>query len=307
MLATLSVPFTSLRPGAVTRRRPGSFPLVRAAILGLAVAVGIARPAQAQAPDADTVSIGSAVTEIVFALDQEHRLLARDSTSTFPPAAAELPDVGYMRALSAEGVLSVAPSMILASEGTGPPEVVEVLKRTGLAYVEVPEGYTAAAIATKIKIIGDALGVPDRAAKLAATVRQDIATAQTNSDAIGTPKRVMFLMSAQGGKLIAAGRKTAADAVIELAGGRNAVTGFDGYKTLEDEAAAAAAPDVVLMMDRAGDHSATYADLFALPSLATTPAALSGALIRMDGARILGFGPRTGAAIRDLNAALYGG
>ena len=263
-------------------------------------------PATAETAQADTVSIGNAVTEIVFALGQGHRLVARDSTSNHPEEAQDLPDVGYMRALSAEGVLSVAPSLILASEGAGPPEVVEVLKRAGVEFVEVPEGFTAEAIAKKIMIIGAALGVPEPAASLATRVRDDIAKADAATD-VDDPKRVMFLMSAQGGKLIAAGRNTAADAVIRMAGGVNAVTGYDGYKTLEDEAASAAAPDVVLMMDRTGEHDATASDLFALPSLATTPAARNGALVKMDGPKILGFGPRTGEAVRELNAALYGG
>ena len=83
-------------------------------------------------PDASRlVSIGDSITEIIFALGEQDRLVARDSTSTYPPAATALPDVGYMRALSPEGVLSVNPSAIVAVEGSGPVETLDVLKKAG--------------------------------------------------------------------------------------------------------------------------------------------------------------------------------
>ncbi len=86
----------------------------------------------------------------------------------------------------------------------------------------------------------------------------------------------------------------------------NAVAGMQGYKALTDEAILTAAPDVVLMMDRGGDHAATSEELFSHPALATTPAGKAKALIKMDGSYLLGFGPRTASAVRDLATALYG-
>lgn len=268
-------------------------------------AVSISNHATAAAPDANVVSVGNAVTEIVYALDQGHRLVARDSTSNYPPEARDLPNVGYFMALSAEGVLSMQPQMILATEGAGPAEVIEVLKSTGIDFIEVPGGFTAEAIADKIRVIGAALGVPDKAEALATRTTADLMDAR--HDTQPNPKRVLFLMSAKGGKLIAAGGQTAAQAVIELAGAVNAVQGFDGYKTLEDEAAIAAAPDLIMMMDRPGPHGANADELFALPTLAATPAGQTRALVTMDGARLLGFGPRTGEVVRDLHAIFYGG
>lgn len=58
------------------------------------------------------VSIGGDVTEIVYALGAEQQLIARDSTSLHPQAAAALPDVGYMRQLNAEGILSDRKSVV---------------------------------------------------------------------------------------------------------------------------------------------------------------------------------------------------
>jgi iron complex transport system substrate-binding protein len=119
-------------------------------------------------------------------------------------------------------------------------------------------------------------------------------------------KRILFILSFKDGRILASGSGTAADGIIALAGGVNAIEGFAGYKQLADEAVIGARPDVVLMMDRAGGHATTEAELFAHPALGSTPAGAARRLIRMDGAYLLGFGPRTADAIHDLAAALYG-
>lgn len=273
-------------------------------VLAICFAVSV-RAGEPAAGEGGVLSIGGSVTEIVYALGQGGRLIARDTTSTYPPEAAELPDVGYMRALSPEGVLSVNPALVLSEAGAGPPETIAVLKEADIDFVTVPGGFDAAAIGGKIRAVGDALGVPERAEALAEEVRAALETAQANSRQ-DSPKRVMFLLSAQGGKLMSAGTGTAADAIIRMAGGVNATGDFPGYKPLTDEAAAAAAPDAILMMDRGGDHAASADQLFAMPALAVTPAAEARALIKMDGLKMLGFGPRTAQAVAELNAALYG-
>ncbi|WP_238368637.1 heme/hemin ABC transporter substrate-binding protein [Mesobacterium pallidum] len=277
--------------------------------IALSVAVGLAGATRAEAPaqrPADVLSIGGSVTEIVAALGQADRLQARDSTSTYPPEVTALPDLGYMRALSPEGVLAFAPSLILSDEGAGPPETLDVIRAAGVDFVEVPNEASLQGILDKIGAVGTALGVPDRAAALAEQVAAEMAAATDGADRPEAErKRVLFILSARGGRITAAGRDTAADAIIRLAGGVNAVSDIDGYKPLTDEAIGRAAPDVILMMDR-GDHALPEAELFALPALRLTPAAETQAALRMDGLLLLGFGPRTPQAVRALNAALYG-
>ena len=98
-----------------------------------------ALPARAATPSR-VLCLGGALTEIVFGLGLGARLIARDTTSTYPPEALALPDVGYLRALSPEGVLSVGPDLILAEHDAGPAEVVEVLRKSGVPWIEVPDG-----------------------------------------------------------------------------------------------------------------------------------------------------------------------
>ena len=67
------------------------------------------------APQEKIVTLGGDVTEIVYALGASSSLVARDSTSQWPQAANVLPDVGYLRQLNAEGILSMRPTLVLAS------------------------------------------------------------------------------------------------------------------------------------------------------------------------------------------------
>ena len=249
------------------------------------------------------LSIGGSITEIVFALGEEDRLIGRDTTSQFPPEVEDLPDVGYMRALSPEGVLSVAPDLVIAEEGAGPPETIEVLEAANIKFVTIPDGYDPAAVQEKIRAVAAALGVREKGAALERDVTLELAAALDGLSDVGE-RRVLFVLSMQGGRILASGTNTAADGIIALAGGENAIEAFEGYKPLTDEAVIAARPDVILMMDRDGDHAADNADLFDHPGLATTPAAANDAVVRIDGLLLLGFGPRTPEAVRRLGAAL---
>lgn len=288
--------------------------LARAGALGLSLLLSttiasLAIEGVSVLPDRSRVaSVGGSITEIVYALGEQATLVARDSTSVYPEAAFKLPDVGYMRALSPEGVLSVNPSGILALEGSGPKEALDVLKKASIPFISVPEGFTHKGIVEKVLVVGKALGADEKAETLAAEIDRQLSGAEALTKDIPQTerKRVLFILSMQGGKILASGSSTAADGIIALAGGVNAVEGFSGYKQLTDEAAIIAKPDIILMMDREGQLAIGDADLYAHPAIASTPAGQAKKVIRMDGAYLLGFGPRTAGAIRDLAVALYG-
>ncbi|TIS60980.1 MAG: hemin ABC transporter substrate-binding protein [Mesorhizobium sp.] len=250
-------------------------------------------------------SIGGSITEIVFALGEEGHLVARDSTSYYPKEALKLPDVGYMRALSPEGVLSVNPTGILALHGSGPKEAVDVLKKSSVPFIEVPEHYSHDGILEKIRVVGKALGVDAKAEKLAAEMDAKLKSAEKQTASIKERKRILFVLSTQGGKILAAGGDTAGDGIVKLAGAVNAVEGFSGYKPMTDEAIVIARPDVILTMRNAGPPISED-ELFANPSIASTPAGAARKVISMDGGYLLGFGPRTAEAIHDLAVSLYG-
>lgn len=251
------------------------------------------------------VALGGTVTEILYALGAGDRIVARDSTSSYPADALTKPDVGYMRALSSEGILSQKPDLILSEDGSGPADVIGILRDSEVPMVTVDTPPHGGAIAPKIEAVGAAVGLEGRAKILAAQVDADLAVLAKDVAAIGEKKkRVLFVLSTAGGRIMAAGKDTEAAAIIEMAGGINAAEDMTGYKPLTDEAVIAAAPDVVLTMQR-GSHSANPDEVFGFPAFQSTPAAASKSLISMDGLYLIGFGPRTPAAGRELAAKLY--
>jgi iron complex transport system substrate-binding protein len=253
------------------------------------------------------VSVGGSITEILYALGLGGRVVAVDSTSLYPPEAlGQKPNVGYMRQLSPEGVLGVAPSLILALEGSGPKDAVAVLQAANVPFVTVPDRFNAAGIVEKIHTVAKAAGVPARGECLADAVQSDLDALGELQAKISKPKRVMFVLSLVGGRAMVAGRGTAADGILNLAGAANAITEYEGYKTIDDEAVIAAKPDAILVMQR-GREALTADAVFGLPSFAATPAGQTKTFVAMDGLYLLGFGPRTAAAARDLAAALYPG
>lgn len=269
-----------------------------------ALLVLIAGPAMAD-PAQRVLTLGGSVTEIAVALGAQDRLIARDTTSTFPAEVTALPDVGYFRALSPEGVLALAPDLILSEDGAGPPEAVSVLQAAGIPFIIAGKDSTPEGLIAKIETVARALDLTEEGKALAARTAEGLAQAKARAATVQVPSRVLFVLSLQGGRIIAGGEGSSAESIIALAGGSNAATGFSGYKQITDEAVIAAAPDAILMMDREGDLAIADDDVLAHPALSQTPAARAGAILRMDGLLLLGFGPRTPQAAAELHALLY--
>lgn len=251
------------------------------------------------------ISVGGSVTEILYALGMQQNVVAVDTTSLYPAdALKQKPNVGYMRQLSPEGLLGLSPTLVLAIEGSGPKEAIDVLQQTKIPFVVVADKYTGDGIIDKVHVIARDVGVPARGECLAAKVHSDLAAFAGIRKKIQQPARVAFVLSLANGRPMLSGRGTAADGIIRLAGGANAFDDFDGYKLVNDEAIVAAKPEVVVVMDRGG-HALTADAVFSEPALAMTPAAQNKALVSMDGAYLLGFGPRAARAARDLASRLY--
>ena len=261
--------------------------------------------AQAGFDTSRVVAIGGAVTETLFALGLGDRVVAVDTSSTYPAEAlAGRPNVGYIRTLSPEGVLSVGPSLILAQEGAGPPDAVAVLKAASIPVVTIPEARTPEAVSASIRKIAATMGAPERGEQLASAVESDFAALERLRARISQRRRAAFVLSASGAAPVVAGAATSADAMFALAGVQNAMAGLTGYKPAVDEAILGADPyAIILMKDR--NHALSDEALRAMPAFAGTRAAHEGRLLRIDGGYLLSFGPRTPQAARDLAALVY--
>ena len=255
------------------------------------------------------VSIGGSITEIVVALGREQNLAATDTTSLYPANLNQLPKVGYMRTLAAEGILSLGPSQVLASELAGPPATIDQLKAAGVVSI-IPDQPTRKGLEEKILMIGEALNDRGGAQELARTVTQDldqaIAQVAKTVEASGKVKpRAVFMHNIGRSTPIAGGTDTPAESMIRFSGGINAFTKFDSHKPVSPESMIAAAPDAILMSPGAIERFGGMEALLAMPHVAGTPAGKNKRIITIDLLSTLGFGPRTAHAIIKLARALH--
>jgi iron complex transport system substrate-binding protein len=238
------------------------------------------------------VALGGDITETIYALDAQQHLVGVDSTSEGLPGARQLPDVGYVRQLNAEGVLALRPSQIIATHDAGPPAVIAQLRQAGVALSLLPASRTPQDVLAKVRTIGHLLERDAQAGQLAARLAQTYATLGQRVAAMPRHPRVVFLLSAGAGNLLAAGRDTAADHAVKLAGGDNAIQAYSGYKPLTPEALVAARPDAIVLMGERADGAGDVAHVLALPGVMQTPAGGRRQVFFVDGQALLGFGPR---------------
>jgi iron complex transport system substrate-binding protein len=251
------------------------------------------------------VSAGSDVTEIVYALGQGGNLVCVDQTSQYPAEAQALPQLGYVRNLAAEGVLSCRPDIIVTAADAGPPAVIAQLRDAGIAVVSVEEDHSFEGALGKIETVAAALGVTERGDALIAELREAMATHQAALDTLRGEPRVLFLLSQTPNAVMAAGAGTAADAMLGLADAENVASGFEGYKQLTAESAAALSPDYILVANFSVEMLGGLESILARPEIALTPAGQNHRVMSIDALLMLGFGPRIPEAVGAIAEAVH--
>jgi iron complex transport system substrate-binding protein len=256
----------------------------------------------------DVIVIGGGLTEIVYALGAESRLAAVDTTSMFPPAALALPKVGYQRSLSAEGVLSLKPKLILAAGEAGPPAALAQIRSAGVRIESFAADHTASAVVENTRRVAQLLEMPREGERLAAKLKAAIDQMRDTVSGYSGPRpKVIFLLAHSPTSAQVAGEGTAAHAVIELAGGENAMKGFKGYRPLTAEGVVGAAPDVILISDQGLEAQGGIDGVLKKPGMALTPAGRARRVVSMDALRLLGFTPRLPETVMSLAARMREG
>lgn len=240
------------------------------------------------------VTLGAAVTETAAALGAEDSIVAVDSTSRFPASLSERPRVGYLRRLSAEGLLAHRPSRVLASVEAGPPNVMKALETHGVEVHAFPEAKNWPEAKQRIEAVGKALDRADDAKALVAA--QDARLAKLKA---GLPKarpRVLVLF-AHGRAPMVGGRGTEADGMLALVGADNAAAALEGWKPMSEEAVLAAKPQVVVTTKEVGPAARERLLGLGIPDLK---------VVEMDAILLLGLGPRTADAAEQLAKLVHG-
>lgn len=270
-----------------------------------AVCAGSAWSAMAQqaARSPRLVTISGAITETAFALGAEAQLVGTDTTSIYPAEALKTPKVGYMRQLSAEGLLSLKPDAVIATSEAGPPVVLDQIRSAGVKLELVEADHTWGEVQRKVAAVGRAAAREAQARELMTRLESEWADVRRRIDGEVAGKRkprVLFVLSHSASPQVA-GEKTAANAVIGYAGGINCLSGFQGYRPMTAEAMASAAPDVILTSAQSIEAHGGVERFWQRPELALTPAFRKRALVAQDALLLLGFGPRMPQSIAALN------
>lgn len=249
------------------------------------------------------ISLGGDVTEIVYALGVGDQLVARDTTSIFPEAANQLPDVGYLRQLSLEGILSFRPDLVLLSDAARPAPLAERLEAAGIKVARIPYQQDMAGVSRKIQAVATALNLEAEGAALLSRFEAQQQQLQALPD-LPNLKGIFILSHAGMGAPLVAGVDSSANTLMNLAGLNNAIQGVQGYKPISPEGLVAARPEVLIVTEAGLQSLGGPVQVWQLPGLQHTPAARQQRLIVVDDLAFLGFGPRTAEAVLDLRNRL---
>ncbi len=249
---------------------------------------------------------GGSITEIIYLLGYEERLVGVDLTSNFPEPATDLPSVGYVRNLSVEGLLSLQPTLILGEDDMGPPAVLEQLDNAGVITKRIPESHDADGILAKIKCVATLLDVPnDEMEPRLQEFRSVAGQLEVASTNYPNNVRVALLLSLNSGAPVAAGDNTSGGGFLRMVGATNVFAAIDGWKPVSLEFMAAEDPDVIVVPTRGADAIGGIEGVASHPSLRTTKASLNDRIVILDGMAMLGFGPRTLQTALDFARTLH--
>lgn len=270
----------------------------RRALLGAGLALALSAGVAQSAPERVVVA-GGEITEIVYALGAEQRLVGVDATSNYPPAAAALPQIGYVRALPVEGVISLRPDLLLLTEEAGPPQAVAQLSAL-LRMETIDARWSREGLQARVASVGKVLDIEPRAAALTASLTQRFAAVDQRLP-LATPPRTLFLLTDGRRGTQIGGRGTQAQALLDDLGLPNVTEGA-GFKPMSPEALIALDPELIVVAETV-PGSFRRSDW---PLLEQTRAAKSGRVLVADAMLLLGFGPRMPEALHQVLDAAQG-
>ena len=247
------------------------------------------------------VSIGGSITEIIYSLGCGENIVAVDSTSLYPTSALQAhANIGYMRTIAAEPILAMQPDLVIADNEAEPEQQLKLIANSGIQLEKISGDHGIDAMLGRIREIAVLLSVDARGKELINTIESQLETFNQKVSQAASNRRVLFLLSVDAGPIMAAGKDTAANTMIELAGGTNVFTSFNGYKPVTTEAILQAAPELILLPNHIIKSEQAVQQLIERPEFKMTPAAQNNNVEIIDSLYILGFGPRTPDALNDL-------
>jgi heme transport system substrate-binding protein len=244
----------------------------------------------------------------VFAIGAQNLLVGRDLTSIYPPAITKITSVGYHRALNAEGIISLRPTLFLTDGNFGPDEVTQQLKKVGIPILTLDPGDSVAGAERLLTTLGKQFDRQATADSVLAVWKagMDSVLADTLKWAHTTRPRVLIIHFGQiANSYLALKRGSVGDQMLRWAGGQNAIDSAGGMLRLTPELIAKAAPDIILATDVGFDRYGSAAKFAEMPGVSLTPAGRAGRIYRIEETDVMYYGPRTPDAVRRLERFLH--
>ncbi|WSU56213.1 ABC transporter substrate-binding protein [Streptomyces sp. NBC_01092] len=239
--------------------------------------------------------LNGGVAEIVFTLGLGKRVVGRDITATFAEAK-KLPQVTKAHDVSAESVLSLRPTVVLADTDTGPKEAIDQIRDAGVPVVVLDPATELADVTARTARVAEALGVPAAGKALNRRMSDELAAARAAVPDGSRPKVAFLYMRGSAAVYLIGGKGSGADSLIEAAGAVDAGkdAGLDKpFTPITSEALVRAQPDVILMMTKGLDSVGGIDGLVQIPGIGQTPAGMNRRVVEMEDGVLLGYGPRT--------------
>jgi len=259
--------------------------------------------------DMRIVCLSKHLTEMVFALGKGHDIVACDLSSTFPDSAKLLKTVGYHRALSPEGIISMNPDLVIHSNDIGPESVLPQITKAGLNIKVFGGANTIDSARLLLGELGKFFGEEKKADSLAKKMDTDIATAAEKLNALhitDTPSvMIIHFGRANNVYFVMSGRRGVGDKMISLAGGKTAKYDAKGARQISAEAVAASNPDIIIATDFGFDQMGGIEKFKTVPGVALTNAAKNNRIYRFEEHDLVYFGPRSGENIIKLMKLIH--
>jgi len=290
------------------------FAALLAAALTSAMSCGRFSNPSNDAKDERVVVISQTYNEIIWALGAQGNVVGVDYSSTYPPDVKKVQTVGYHRALSAEGILSLHPTAVIHDNNIGPPQVVEQLKglnipmKTFAAKNDSVDGTKAL-----IREMGAYFHKESRAEELCRTLDSQMAASLERVRQYADHPRIAVIHFGRAsnvylivGRGEGTGDGSAAGRMIEWAGGKMAIDSQRMQRMESPEIVAQANPDIILVTDYGFDRAGgSLEQIKALPGVATSNAAKNNRIYRIEEHELMYFGPRSGENIEKVAAVIH--
>ncbi|MDX3582348.1 ABC transporter substrate-binding protein [Streptomyces europaeiscabiei] len=253
--------------------------------------------------------LNGGIAEIVFTLGLGDKVVGRDITATFAEAQG-LPQVTKAHDVSAESVLSLEPTVVLADTDTGPGEAVDQIREAGVPVVVLDPANDLSDVSTRTTRVAEALGVPAAGKALNQRFADDLKAARAAVPEGSSPKVAFLYMRGSAAVYLIGGKGSGADSLIAAAGAEDAgvVAGLDKpFTPITSEALVKAQPDVILMMSKGLESVGGVDGLVEIPGIRETPAGMDRRVVDLEDGVLLSFGPRTPLVIDILVERLHEG